>query len=134
MTRASCIYGQVPRGPHRHPGQPCRPRWQARLPERWRAEAIAPASFRVYREYEVPARRVVGEDSAGEPCFCAYDYRLTDLRSDDDEELYCALAYEETVRAWRLRDGRWLVHRYRLPFGEDGEAIADLGFQTQMPR
>lgn len=134
MTSPVCIYGEVPRGPQQDPRQPCQPRWQSLLPECWRAHAVAPRSFRVDREFEVPARRVLGQDAAGEPCFCAYDYRLIELRSDDDEELYSALTYEESVKAWRLRNGRWLVHRRLRPFGEEGETIASFDFADRMPR
>ena len=134
MRTPACIYGQLPQGSPTRPSGACQPRWQTLLPERWRDEVVPPLSFRVYREYEVPARRVLGQDAAGEPCFCAFDYRLIDLRSDDDEELYSALSYEEKMRAWRLRDGRWLVHRRLLPYGEDGEVLSDYSLEERMPR
>lgn len=80
------------------------------------------------------ARRVIGDDQAGKPCFCACDYRLIEPRSDDDEEVYPALTYGESVQAWRLLDGRWLVRRWRQPFGEEGEVAIGLSLDTRMPR
>ena len=134
MPYSPCIYGDQSRGPRLAPGEPCRPRWQERLPRRWRGQTVAPQTFRVFREYEVPARRVIGSDAAGAPCYCAYDYRLIELRSDDDEEHYSALAYEESLTAWRLNDGRWLVHRRLAPFGEDGDLLTDFTIDERMPR
>lgn len=129
MTSTRCIYGEIPQGRRPGFGEPCRPRWQSLLPAEWRSQAVPPRSFRIDREYEVPARRVVGHDETGTPCFCAYDYRLTELRYDDDEDLYPALIYGESLKAWRLPDGRWLVHRRLQPFGEDGDLIAGLSIE-----
>jgi hypothetical protein len=134
MTHSPCIYGEVPQGPRHSPGNPCNPRGQALLPVEWLGKAVPPQSFRVYREYEVPARRVLGLDSAGNPCYCSYDYRLIALRSDDDEELYSAISYEESLKAWRLTDGRWLVHRRLAPFGEEGEQVSGFSLDERMPR
>ncbi|MBK5963245.1 hypothetical protein CCR95_03850 [Thiocystis minor] len=135
MTHSPCIFGAVPReGSSRNTVKCCQPQWQAWLPEPWQALAIVPQSFRVYREYEVPARRVIGDDQTGKPCFCASDYRLIEPRSDDDEEIYPALTYGESLQAWRLLDGRWLVRRWRQPFGEDVDPVISLGFDTRMPR
>jgi hypothetical protein len=53
------------------------------------------------------------------PLLPAYDYRRLDVRSDDDEEYYLAIAYSESLSAWRLHDGRWLVHRRVEPLGEE---------------
>lgn len=134
MTRPPCIYSELPEHPRRAPGEPCCPRWQERLPTHWRTQTVPPHSFRVFREHEVAARRVVGNDATGVPCFCAFDYRLIELRSDDDEEHYSALTYEQSLKAWRLQDGRWLVHRRLAPFGEDGELLTGFTIDEQMPR
>ncbi len=34
------------------------------------------------------ADRICGRDAVNEPCFCAFRYVLTQLRSDDDEVYY----------------------------------------------
>lgn len=113
--------------------RPCAPRWQALLPAPWRHQAVPPQSFRVDREYEVPARRVLGHDRAGKPCFCAYDYRLIEPRSDDGEEFYAVIVYGESVQAWRLTDGRWLV-RQRVQLGADDELHEHIAVAERMPR
>lgn len=134
MNGNACPYGGTPRGPYLDPKKPCRPDWQALLPDCWHAHALAPHSFRVDREHEIPARRVLGLDQTGQPCYCAYDYRLLALRSDDDEELWGALSYEESLKAWRLRNGRWLVHRRLRPFGDEGDTMSSFVFSDRMPR
>jgi hypothetical protein len=133
MARSQCIFGET-KEPQGRLGLACRPHWEALLPDAWRGEAVAPSSFRVHREHEMPARQVFGLGPDGTTCFYAYDYRLVELRSDDDEELYGALAYADSLRAWRLHDGRWLVHRWLQPFGEDGEPVACWRLDERMPR
>lgn len=134
MTQSQCLLGATPLGPAPHRGQPCRHPWQAQLPTAWRTRVIRPETFRVDREYEVPARRVVGYETSGAPCFCSFDYRQVATRSDDDEDLYEVLVYAESLRAWRLHNGRWLVHRRVQPFGEEGEELTTFGFESRMPR
>ena len=116
------------------PALACRLHWWSLLPPHWRGQVVQVQAYRVFTEHEVPARRVLGDDGDGAPCFCAYDYRRLELRSDDDEDLYQALVYGESVRAWRLRDGRWLVHRRLEPFGDDGESEQGLLLADRMPR
>ena len=36
---------------------------------------------------------------------------LTETRSDNDEDFYTVVTRGETLRAWRLRDDRWLTWR-----------------------
>jgi len=59
---------------------------------------------------------------------------MIEPRCDDDEEVYPALTYAQSLKAWRLRNGRWLVHERRQPFGDDGELIRSFGFAARMPR
>ena len=68
------------------------------------------------------------------PRFQAYDYRRLDVRSDDDEEYYLTVSYSESVSAWRLRDGRWLVHRRVEPLGDEDVATSALSIDARMPR
>ncbi|AGA89668.1 hypothetical protein Thimo_0832 [Thioflavicoccus mobilis 8321] len=110
------------------------PLWWSQLTPAWRHQVVVPHSFHVFEEYEVAASRVLGYDEVGERCFCAYDYRLTDLRSDDDEEFYQAAVYTESLATWRLLDGRWLVYRRVEPLGEDGEVVSGFSISAQMPR
>jgi hypothetical protein len=85
--------------------------WDALLPGDWRGQAVAPVEFDVFREHEIAAERTLGRDEDGQPCYRAHRYVLHALRSDDDETYYLAAIYGEALTAWRLRDGRWLVHR-----------------------
>lgn len=82
----------------------------------------------------MPARRVVGDDIDGQPCFQVYDYRLVEARSDDDEDFYLAVSYSESVSAWRMLDGRWLVHRRTANLGDDGATSSVLSIEDRMPR
>lgn len=131
---AGCAYGHRDSRLRRRPAEGCRPLWEARLPAEWRRLVVPPESFRVYREFEIPARRVLGYSAAGDICFCAHDFRLTALRSDDDEDFYESLDYSESVSSWRLGDGRWLVRRTVAPLGGDEGRIASVGVEDEMPR
>jgi len=101
--------------------------WQQSLPEKWRTSVVEALDFTEYREYEIPACRTLGHDENGELCFYAHRYTLTESRSDDDEDFYEVVAYSETVRAWRLRDARWLTWRI-VQTGDD--AIPGRGFYS----
>ncbi len=113
---------------------PCQPDWRSSLPREWIKAVIPPIRFRIFRESEIPARRILGYNRSGEICFSAHDYRLIDLRSDDDEDFYPALAYAESSMAWRLRDGRWLVYRSTAPFGDEGSHDTGFSLEPEMPR
>ena len=130
----ACLYGQRARRQRSSTQSDCQPTWTDRLPAEWRDRVVPPSGFRVYREHEIPARRVLGFDGAGALCFCAHDYRLVEPRSDDDEDFYQALAYGESVAAWRLLGQGWLVHRSIAPEGDDGVAESHLSLQPQAPR
>jgi hypothetical protein len=106
MTNAQCIYGHRPAPGERGSGRECRPSWREDLCPVWLDLVVAPRSFRVFRDHEIAARRVVGHDGNDIPCFQAYDYRRLDVRSDDDEEYYLAVAYSESSSAWRLASAR----------------------------
>ena len=112
----------------------CAPRWRERLPADWREKTLVPTSFRVYREHEIPARQIFGQDALGATCFYAYDYRAIEPRSDDDEEFYPALVYGESLKAWRLLDGQWLVYRRREVPESDAELAETLAVEPRMPR
>lgn len=134
MTNAPCIYGHRPATGERGLARECRPSWLEDLCPIWIDLVVPPRSFRVFRDHEIAARRVVGHDGGDIPCFHAYDYRLLDVRSDDDEEYYLAVSYSESVSAWRLSDGRWLVHRRVEPLGEEDAAISATSIDERMPR
>lgn len=95
----------------RQPAEDTKVDWQRYLPRDWRELVVVPFSFRVWQEYEADARRSIGYDIDQHPCHYTHHYRLTEIRSDDDESFYPVLTYGETVHAWRLRDERWLIYR-----------------------
>lgn len=134
MTNAPCLYGHRPTPGGRGFARACRPSWCEDLCPIWIDLVVPPCSFRVFRDHDVAARRVVGHDGSNTPCFQAYDYRRLDVRSDDDEEYYLAVSYSESVSAWRLRDGRWLVHRRVEPLGDEDAATSALSIDARMPR
>ena len=80
------------------------------------------------------AHRLVGYEPDGLPCYCAARYRLTQLRSDDDDLFYEETVHAETLTAWRLRDDRWLIHR--SIYGNDGQGTTHsfFSFSDTMPR
>jgi hypothetical protein len=87
------------------------PDWRRDLPAAWCDQVIAPITSEMLREYEIAADRTNGFDENDEPCYCAFRYVLTELRSDDDDVFYEEPVYAESLTAWRLRDGRWLILR-----------------------
>lgn len=133
MASTRCLYGHKVERTRQSPLDACLPSWSSLLPTEWRRRVIRPRTFRVHHEHEIAARRILGYDSRGNACFYAHDYRQMDLRSDDDEDFYQALAYSESMTAWRLRGGRWLVHRRVEPLGEEGESGSSFGVEADMP-
>lgn len=117
---------------------PVRPRqpiaWCQGLPAPIRALVVAPVRFDVLQEYEIPADRTQGYDDNHEPCFCAFRYVVTRLRSDDDEVFYEAPVYTETLTSWRLPDARWLVCRTTMGDQDRGEFRTDFSLSDTMPR
>jgi hypothetical protein len=85
--------------------------WPRHLPDGWQDAVQAPLYFHQYSEYEIRADRTVGYDADDQPCFTAHRVELTRVASDDDEEFYEVVSYQEEMAAWRLRDERWLVFR-----------------------
>lgn len=125
---------------HARPAERCHastalgPDWRALLPKGWAKQVVAPAIFSRFRDYEIAAERVVGYEFEDQPCYCEHRVVLADLRSDDDEEYYLAPNYWEHLVAWRLVDGRWLIHRH-IAFGDScRQTQSFFTFAEQMPR
>ncbi|MBK1673666.1 hypothetical protein CKO35_10170 [Ectothiorhodospira shaposhnikovii] len=130
MAVLRCRFGEIfPGGRSRD----CVPRCWFELEKPWLDRAVKPYGFKVFQEHEVMARRVLGHDRAGTACFHAYDYQLTEPRSDDDMEFYAAVTYAESLVAWRLLDGRWLVRHQVMPFGDEGEGSIQIRLTRRMP-
>lgn len=104
------------------------------LPGEWRDMVVEPVSFTEHREYEIAARRQFGHDDTGTHCYYRHDYTLTETRSDDDEDYYQVVGYSETVRAWLLRDGRWLIFRVAQHGEQCGALRGFYRFAEHFPR
>lgn len=115
------------------PESVARRRWRE-LPTAWRDRAVEPLRFVVHADYEALAFRALGYDEDEKPCFCAYQYATGELLSDDDEEFYEVVTYAESLAAWRLRDGRWLIHRRIVTGLDDTRAQSFYSLSETMPR
>ena len=119
------------------PGHVRRPehaiRWQQGLPAEWQPHVVAPLYFDHYMDYELAAARILGRDEDDKACYCAYSFVLESRAGRLPST--AAAHYAESVRAWRLRDGRWLIHR--VVIGGNGELDKGRGFFSlgeSMPR
>lgn len=129
-----CIGPSLPRcGSRSRADEPGR-NWRAALPEAWRVQVVVPAFFSAARDYEIDAERVTGYETDDEPCYCRYETVLSDWRCDDDEIWRVVPEYAESIEAWRLIDGRWLVLRH-IYLGEDCDSVQTFfTFADAMPR
>lgn len=85
--------------------------WRAGLPREFDSTVLPPQLFELAIDYEVAAERILGRDAAGEPCYCSYQCVLTDLCCEDGDVFFEAPSFSESLRAWRLATGQWLVRR-----------------------
>lgn len=106
--------------------------WKRDLPKEWQRLVVAPLSVERFRDYEMAAERFIGRDEDEAPCYYSSRFVVMETRSDDDEEFYQVAAYAESIKAWRLRDGRWLSHRLITREGERGSSF--YAFGESMPR
>jgi hypothetical protein len=108
--------------------------WRAMLPKEWAKQVVVPIGFSKFRDYEILSERVLGYEDTDNPCYCEHYFVLTDIRSDDDEVYYLAPSYWEHLVAWRLIDGRWLIHR-RISCSDDCQQYQSFfSFADAMPR
>lgn len=107
--------------------------WRERLPLAWQAMVRAPVHFEVFRDDELGAERRFGYDANRVACHYAHAYRIEELRTDDDEEFYVCTLYGESLVAWLLHDGRWLIHRI-VRNDEHCEGQSFYSFSQSMPR
>jgi hypothetical protein len=108
--------------------------WQTHLPPEWRSQVESPLELRRYQDYEMAATRVVGYDADDQPCYTAYRFSLVEPHSDNGEEFYSVLTYDEELSAWRLRDDRWLIWREIRSKENRGEARSFYCLAQTMPR
>ena len=108
--------------------------WREYLPAEWRAMVVEPLSFVSHREYEIPASRTLGYAPDNEVCYYRHCYLLAESRSDNDEEFYPVVTRGESLRAWRLRDDRWLTYRIALAPEEATYGRGFYAFSASCPR
>lgn len=117
----------------------CAPRppedWSLLLPDTLRPLVVPPRRCEHHADDELPAERTLGYAADGSPSFCASRHRLAAPASDDDEEFVETTSVTECTTAWRLRDGRWLVHESVLHYGRcPPEESARFYLSETMPR
>lgn len=108
--------------------------WLDQLPVEWRPMVVAPVSFVCHREYEIAANRTLGYDPDQQVCYYVHRYIFAEPRSDNDEDFYPVVTRGETLRAWRLRDDRWLTYRVVLANEEGGAGRGFYSFSATCPR
>jgi len=81
----------------------------------WRSLTIGPLWVNVNRDEDAAAERWMGYDEEDQPCYCRYLFRVP------IDSLAEGGLYKEDLAAWRMRDGRWLIHRV-ITCHSDGRA------------
>jgi hypothetical protein len=75
----------------------------------------------VNRDRWARAERWIGFDEEDLPCYCHYRFPVSETLHED-------------LVAWRMRDGRWLIHRM-ITTGADGRTAYDFYvFSERMPK
>lgn len=104
--------------------------WAERLPLLWRSLTVGPLWVDVNRDADAGAERWMGYDEEEQPCYCRYRFQVPIGRMGPrDEGLY-----SEDLTAWRMRDGRWLIHRVINCHAEGKTTYAFYAFSESMPR
>lgn len=105
-------------------------RWAERVPALWRSLTIGPLWVDVNRDAEAAAERWVGYDEDERPCYCRYLFEIgIGALNNVAQGLY-----REDLSAWRMRDGRWLIHRIIHCQADTSKAYAFYVFSENMPR
>lgn len=98
--------------------------WVERVPLLWRSLITGPLWVDVFRDQQAGAERWVGYDEDEDPCYCRYRFQVGGGTQQHREDL----------AAWRLRDGRWLIHRIIQCQADGGAAYLFYAFSEHMPR
>lgn len=104
--------------------------WADRLPMLWRSLAVGPLWVDVNRDVDAGAERWLGFDEEERPCYCRYRFQMPigHLAGDHDA------VYQEDLAAWRMRDGRWLIHRIIMCQADGRTSYSFYAFSERMPR
>jgi hypothetical protein len=84
----------------------------------------------VNRDLDAGAERWLGYDEEEEPCYCRYRFQVPigSLNGDNQD------VYSEDLAAWRMRDGRWLIHRIITCQADGRTDYAFYAFSENMPK
>ncbi len=104
--------------------------WADGLPLLWRSLTIGPLWVDVNRDADAGAERWLGYDEEEQPCYCRYQFQVPIGSVAGEREGL----YKEDLRAWRMRDGRWLIHRIITRQADGGQSYAFYAFSESMPR
>jgi len=78
------------------------------LPEPYRDRVVAPARLEHHIDASANASKTLGFDHHGLRCYYRHAFTLTEERFDSEEFPVQIGVYQETVMAWRLKNGKWL--------------------------
>jgi hypothetical protein len=81
---------------------------------RYAVDVIAPVSLQLHRDAQAHASKLIGFDADGRRCFVRQLHTATADCFDIDEFPVEVALFRERHIAWRMRDGRWLLHSDRL--------------------
>ena len=113
------------------PGHARRPataiRWSEDLPKKWQSQVVAPLYFDHYIEYQIAAERILGYDEDDTPCFCTISHVQAEAGPDRS-------TWAESLKAWRMRDGRWLIYRVIVRGGQVNRGRGFYVLGNAMPR
>ena len=108
--------------------------WESDVPWYMKDMVVAPFEFTVHQDYEILADRTVGNDLQNEACYCAYRYVETRLQSEDDDVVYVAPVYAQTISSWRMLNGYWLVLTKTYLEFDTGKFQSAITISKAMPR
>jgi hypothetical protein len=107
--------------------------WAQRLPTAWRDQVVEPLWVRVQRDAGSGAERWLGFNEDEQPCFVRQCFSIP---AGEEAHLPAqAVAHGEDLKAWCMRDGRWLIHRIIFSQAEDQpRSFSFYAFSESMPR
>ena len=108
--------------------------WWREVPWYLKDLVVPPVQFLIHQEYEIQADRTLGHDQWDAACYCAFRYVQRQLHAADCDPTPVAPVYAQTMDAWRLVDGNWLVLTRTFADFDSGHFQSDLTIHPTMPR
>lgn len=107
--------------------------WAATLPRAWRAHVVGPLWVEVFRDADARSERWVGYDEDDQACYCQCRFQRVE-RCLDQGRWVERIDYSEDLLSWRMRDGRWLIHRTILSQADTPSSVSFFAFSEDRPR